>query len=90
VGIPSELWEVAIIEVSSSDPAIPIRNVTGTIHARLNKSLTVITSEEVVASAAVKVHCKNLLTLGEVLRCVQEPDTTWTLYVTIKRTMLIV
>lgn len=88
--IASELQEPAILEVSSSDPAIPNRKLTGAIQARLKKSLTIVTDQEIAVSASVRVQSKDLLTLGEVLRCVPEPDATWTVDVVVKHTMFIV
>jgi hypothetical protein len=88
--ITSKLQESAILEVSSSNPAIPNRKLTGTIQARLKKSLTVVTGQEIAVSANIRVQSKDLLTLGEVLRCVPEPDATWTVDIVIKHTMFIV
>jgi flagellar motor switch protein FliM len=87
--IASELQEAAIIEVSSTDPALPNRKLTGTIHSRLKKILTMVTDQEIAASAAVRVQSNDFLTLGEVLRCIPEPDATWTVDVSIKYSMLI-
>jgi hypothetical protein len=86
----SELREPALIEVSSSDPAVPNRKLTGTILTRLKKSLTVVTDQEIAVSAAVRVQSKDFLTLGEVQRCIPEPDTGWTVDVGVQRSMLIV
>ena len=80
----------AIIEVSSEDPAIPNRKLTGTIHACANKILPLLTGEEIATSACIRVQTKDLLTLGEVLRCIPEPDTNWTVYVGVKRSIFIV
>jgi hypothetical protein len=90
MAMASELREPAIIEISSGDPAIPNQKLTGTIHARLNKTLTVVTDEQIVASAAVRVHSKDMLSLGEVLRCVAESDAKWTVHVGVERNMLII
>ena len=90
MAIASELPEPVIVEVSSSDPAVPNRKLTGTIHARLDKTLTVVTDEQIVASAAVRVQSKDMLSLGEVLRCISEPDAKWTVHVGIQRNMLII
>jgi hypothetical protein len=69
----SELREPAIIEVSSSDPAIPNRKLTGTIHARLNKTLMAVTGAQIAASAAVRVQSQDILSLVEVLHCIAAP-----------------
>ena len=86
----SELPEPALIEVSSSDPAIPHRKLTGTILTRLKKSLTMRTDQEIAVSAAVRVQSKDLLSLGEVLRCFPGPEARWTVEVGVQRSMLIV
>ena len=88
--VVSELREPALIEVSSSDPAVPNRKLTGTVHARLKKSLTVVTDQEVAASAAIRIQSQDLLTWGEVLRCLPEPEARWTIEVGVQRSMLIV
>lgn len=88
--ITLEVPEPAIIDVSSSDPATPNRKLTGTIHARENKTLMVVTGEEIAVSACIKVQSKHLLTLGQVVRCVHGPEAKWTVHVGIERSMLIV
>jgi hypothetical protein len=90
MAIASELREPALIEVSWSDPAVPNRKLTGTIYTRLKKSLTVVTDQEITVSAAVRVQSKDLLTWGEVLRCIPEPDARWIVYVGVQRSLLIV
>ena len=86
----SELHEPVLLEVSSRDPAIPPRKLTGTILTRLKKSLTVRTEQEIAVSAPVRVQSKDLLSLGEVLRCLPEPEERWTVEVLVQRSMLIV
>lgn len=88
--IASELPEPAILEVSSSDPAVPDRKLTGTIQVRLKKNLTVVTDQEIAVSARVRVQSKHLLILGEVLRCVPESDAKWTIDVGVTHAMFIV
>lgn len=90
MAIASELRETALIEVSVKDPAIPNRRLTGTVHHHLNDTLTLLTQEEISAPADVRVHTKDLLTFGEVLRCLPEPDAQWAVYVGVKRSVLIV
>ena len=86
----SLLEEPAIIEVASADPSIPNRKLAGTIQTRANKSLTLITSQEIAAAVAVWVQTKDLLTLGQVLHCFREPDATWTVHVRVDRTLLVI
>ena len=88
--IASEIRQTALIEVSAKDPSIPNRKLTGIIRTTEKKILTVITDEEITGSAAVRVQTKDLLSFGEVLGCIPEPDMKWTVYVGIKRSMLIV
>jgi hypothetical protein len=88
--IEQELRESAIIEFSANDPAMPNRKLNGTIQSRANKTLTVTTAEEIPTSAEIRVQSKDLLTLGRVLHCISETDATWTVYVGIKRSILIV
>lgn len=90
MALASEVRETAIIEVTAKDPAIPNRKLTGTVRTNEKKILTVITDEEIVGSAAVRVQTKDQLSFGEVLGCIPEPDAKWTVYVGIKRSMLIV
>ena len=90
MAIASQLRQSATIEVLASDPAIPDRKLTGTVHKHLNEVLTLLTEEEIAAHAGVRVQTKDLLTLGKVLRCTPEPDAKWTVYVAIIRSMLIV
>jgi len=88
--LTSELQEQAIIEISSNDPTMPIRKFIAMVQSREKKSLTVITAEKIAMSTEIRVQTKDLLTLGQVLRCSSEADATWTVYVGIKRCMLIV
>ena len=90
MAIASALRESAIIEVSSGDPAIPNRKLTGTIHARANKSLTMVTNEEIAASAAVRVQTKHLLSLGVVVSCVCELDAKCKVSVAVDRSIMII
>jgi hypothetical protein len=82
--------ESALIVVASSDPAIPNRKLTGTIQERSNKSITLITDEKIAESAAVRVHSKDLVSFGAVLRSGAEPNATWTVQVQVNRSMLVV
>jgi hypothetical protein len=52
----SELPEPVLIEVSSSDLAIPNHKLRGTILTRLKRSLTVRADGEIAVSAAVRVQ----------------------------------
>jgi len=88
--ISSELRETAIIEVTAKDPAIPNRKLTGTVRMTEKKILTVITDEAIAGSADVRVQTKDLLSFGEVLDCIPEQDAKWTVYVGVKRRILIV
>lgn len=90
MALASQLRQLASIEVLDSDPAIPDRKLTGTVHKHLNEILTLLTEEEIAASAAVRVQTKDLLTIGKVLRCIPEVDAKWTIYVGVTRSMLIV
>lgn len=86
----SECCEPAFIEVSSGNPAIPSCKLNGTIQARQRKTLTVLTDQEIAVSAAVRVQSKDVLALGEVLRCTREPDAMWTVAVNVRHSMFIV
>ena len=90
MAIASQLRQSATIEVLASDPTIPDRKLTGTVHKHGSEILTLLTEEEIAAPAGVRVQTKDLLTLGKVLRCTPEPDAKWTVYVAIIRSMLIV
>ena len=90
MAVASELRELAIIEISSGDPAIPNRKLTGTIHSRLNKTLTVVTAEQIAEFAGVRVQSKDMLSWGEVLYCISEPDEKWSVHVGVERNMLII
>jgi hypothetical protein len=90
MGIRSEVEELAIIEVSSSNPEFPSRKITGIVQARVKKSLTLTTGEEIAPSAAIRVQTKDILSLGQVLRCVAEPDAKWTVHVGVDRSMLVI
>jgi hypothetical protein len=90
MAVSSELRETALIEVSAKDPSIPNRKLTGIVRTNEKKILTVITDEEITGSAAVRVQTKDLLSFGEVLGCIPEQNAKWTVYVGVKRSMLIV
>jgi hypothetical protein len=90
IAIEQALQESAVIEVSSDDSAVPNRKLSGTIQSWANKSLTLTTAEEIATAANIRVQSKDLLTLGQVLRCSSETDATWTVYIRIKRSILIV
>jgi hypothetical protein len=90
MAIASQLRQSATIEVLTSDPAIPDRKLTGTVYKHGNEILILLTQEEIAAPAAVRVQTKDLLTLGKVLQCIPEPDAKWTVYVGVKRSILIV
>lgn len=89
MAITSQSQQSATIEVLPSDPAMPDRQFTGTIHKHGNEILTLLTKEEIGAPAAVRVQTRDLLTLGKVLRCIPEPDKKWSVYVGVTRSMLI-
>lgn len=84
-----QIGDSAIVEVSSSDPAIPNRKLTGTIRARLNRILMVVTGEEIAVSAAIRVQSKDLLAMGKVVECVYEQEATWIVYVGVECSMLV-
>jgi hypothetical protein len=90
MAIASEVEQSAIIEVTAKDPAIPNRKLTGIVRTNEKKILTAITDEAITGSAAVRVQTKDLLSFGEVLGCSREQDAKWTVYVGVKRRILIV
>lgn len=90
MALASQSQQSATIEVLDSDPAIPDRQFTGIVHKHGSEILTLRTEEEIPAPAGVRVQTKDLLTLGKVLKCIPEPDMKWTVYVGVKRSMLVV
>ena len=77
------------IEVSSSDES-PNRKINGTVQEFAGNSLTLLSGEEIAASAAVKVQSKDRLYLGEVVGSVPEHRTSWAVQVRLRRTIMIV
>ena len=84
-----ETRESVTIEVSSNDES-PNRKINGTVQEFAGNSLTLLSGEEIAASAAVKVQSKDRLYLGEVVRSVPERQTNWAVYVRLRRTIMIV
>ena len=86
----SELPELALIEVSSTDPATPNRKLTGTIESRAQKTIILPTREEIVPYSAIRVQTKHLLSFGEVLSCIRDANTTWKLHICVERSIMII
>ena len=81
--------ESVIINVSSSHGTVRNRKVNGALQESVPKALTLVTNEELPVCADVTVQSKDLLFLGEVLRCVAIPGAKWTTHVRVKRSLLV-
>lgn len=90
MAVACETLESAVIMVTSADPGLPNRKVTGTVHARASKTLTLLTDEEIAASAMVRVQTKHFLSLGAVVSCVREPDAKCRVFIAVDRSVMII
>lgn len=86
----SDCGESVIINVSSSHDPVRNRKVNGALQEPVSKALTLVTNEEIPVHADVTVQSKDLLFLGEVLRCVAIPGAKWTTHVRVKRSLLVI
>ena len=79
-----------VIDVSPREVGIRSRKIYGVIQEFVGQTLTLISSEEISAAAAVTAQSKDLIFFGEVLTCVPERGAKWATSVRVKRRMLIV
>jgi hypothetical protein len=86
----SERSESVVINVPSTDTLVSHRRFSGEIQEFANKQLILIADEQITVSTAITAQSKDLLFMGGVLKCDQEPDARWTIHVLVNRAMLVV
>ena len=90
MNVSSNAAESALVIVASSDTDVPNRKLESTVHGRAKNSLTLLTTEEIVPSSAVRVHSKHFLSFGSVVNCTRETEQEWRVYVSVHRSLMVV
>ncbi len=81
--------ESVVIDVASSTTAHDFK-VNGLIRESADKSLTLITDDEIPVSSSVAMQSRDMIFLGQVLSCIPECGTKWTTHVQVRRSLLVI